>query len=214
MPDHHAKFEFEKYYHIFNRGNNKEYLFKSADNYMYFLQKWKKYILPYSSTLSYCLMPNHFHFLIKINEESNLTKPQRLSKVVHDNNATEGDINILLEEQFRKLFMSYALAYNKQNNRTGAVFQKRFKRIEINSDQYLTRIIQYIHSNPIHHGFENEYAAWRFSSYNAIIGTSETSVNKQAVLTWFGGKDAFVDFHKKQIEITDIKSYVIDSTTE
>ena len=86
MSKHHSKFESEKYYHVYNRGNNKEDLFRSSDNYHYFLQKWKTYISPHTSTLAYCLMPNHFHFLVQIpainDGGTNLTKPLRLGKVV------------------------------------------------------------------------------------------------------------------------------------
>ncbi|MEM9858508.1 MAG: transposase [Bacteroidota bacterium] len=205
MPDYHSNFEYDKYYHIFNRGNNKEDLFKSANNYRYFLQKWKKYISPYSSTLAYCLMPNHFHFLVHIPHYLNLNKPIRLSKGYNDL-----DINEALEEQFRKLFMSYALAFNKQQNRSGSLFQKGFKRIEIDLDEYLTRLIQYIHNNPIHHGFVKNYRDWHYSSYNAIVSSSQTYLDREAVLNWFGGKNALIEFHKEQIEIRSIQSYLIE----
>ncbi len=210
MDHYHAKFEYDKYYHVFNRGNNGEALYRNDDNYLYFLRQRKKYISPYAGTLAWCLMPNHFHFVIWINCDDStaaksLTKPSRLSKVEPTNM-----VNNLLEEQFRKLFMSYALAFNKQQKRKGSLFEKRFKRIEIGADEYLTRVIHYVHNNPIHHGFVDDYTEWRFSSYNSTISSAPTSLNRKAVLNWFGGIEAFKAFHKESKNFKDIKEFLID----
>lgn len=64
--------ETEYFYHIYNRGVNGEIIFKNNDNYTYFLSKVKKYLTPVSDIYAYCLLPNHFHFLIRIKEESEL----------------------------------------------------------------------------------------------------------------------------------------------
>lgn len=215
MPDYHSTFEVDKYYHIYNRGNNKEEIFKSKDNYEFFLEKWYRYIAPFSDTLAYCLMPNHFHFLIQVKSNStlNLTKLQRLGKV-DEVQETQIDVNAILEEQFKRLFMSYALAFNKQQNRSGSLFQKRFKRILVSSNSYLTKIIHYIHHNPIHHSFVKKYHLWRFSSYNALVSSNQTRIARDEVLNWFGGKDVFIEFHKQTLEINELdnnlKAYIFD----
>lgn len=199
MIDYHSPFATEEYYHIYNRGNNKENIFISDDNYSYFLSKWKKYIYPNIDTLAYCLMPNHFHFLIKVKSEDtfntllaehSLTKSQRPSKTEQIN------INELLEKQFQKLFMSYSKAFNKQQNRTGSLFQKRFKRVRVEDDSKITRLIQYIHHNPIHHRFTQNYEEWKYSSYTAMIKNKQTLLNKEEVLNWFDGEEQFHLFHQ------------------
>ena len=58
--------QYGEYYHIYNRGNNSEMLFYNDDNYNYFLELYSKYIEPIAHTFAYCLMPNHFHFVIQI----------------------------------------------------------------------------------------------------------------------------------------------------
>ena len=58
-----------RYYHVFNRGNNHQRVFFSEENYRYFMQLADKYLADYISLLAYCLIENHFHFLIKINDE-------------------------------------------------------------------------------------------------------------------------------------------------
>ena len=139
MKDYHAPLVPGNYYHLCNRGNNTEELFSEDGNYLFFFQKLSKYILPYLKIFAYCLMPNHFHFLTQVRAEAtifkNLTKLPKFSKV-------EIGINRCLEERFQRFFTSYSLAYNKQQNRTGSLFQKRFKRIHINSDRYLIKILE------------------------------------------------------------------------
>jgi len=64
--------DYGQYYHIYNRGNNSEKLFKELDNFYYFLLLYEKYITPIADTLAYCLMINHFHLVIKIKDERNI----------------------------------------------------------------------------------------------------------------------------------------------
>lgn len=74
MDHYHAPFIPGKYYHVLNRGNNRENVFLVDGNYRFFLEKWRKYVLPYLEILAYCLMPNHFHFLIKVKSEEEILK--------------------------------------------------------------------------------------------------------------------------------------------
>ena len=97
--------EQDKVYHIYNRGINSETIFTSDENKRYFLKPYLKYLENKADTFSYCLMDNHFHFVIRIINESEIT--QALSN----------------------LFNAYAKAFNKQNDRTGSLFEKHFKRI-------------------------------------------------------------------------------------
>jgi REP element-mobilizing transposase RayT len=56
------------FYHVYNRGNNKQPIFFERRNYIHFLSLFKKYLSGYADVYAYCLMPNHFHFLIKVKE--------------------------------------------------------------------------------------------------------------------------------------------------
>jgi len=64
------QFENDSLYHIYNQGNNKQQIFFSHENYLYFLRCYKNLVSPYGDTLAYCLMPNHFHFLVYTNKNS------------------------------------------------------------------------------------------------------------------------------------------------
>ena len=187
---YHDPFYPDSFYHIYNRANGSDRLFISEDNYYYFLKKIQKYILPYCDIISYCLIPNHFHLFVKIKEIE-----------------TEG-INIFIEKQFKALFSSYALAFNKMYHRRGNLFQKGFKRIIVEDEKYFTLLIYYIHHNPIHHNLVTDFKSWKFSSYPAIISGKETHIRKDLVLKWFGDKNAFIDFHNKYRSYREIEPFI------
>ena len=136
------------YYHIYNRGIDSYNLFKETDNYEYFLSLYDKYIFPVADTFAWVLMPNHFHFLIRLKEESEVavSTPDRVL------NPVRGETS-LASLQFSKLFNSYAQAFNKRTGRHGSLFQRPFKRKIVENEWYLKQVILYIHNNPVHHGF-------------------------------------------------------------
>ena len=179
-----------KYYHIFNRGNNRELIFRSEENYRYFLQKYRRYVHPHVETYTYCLMPDHFHFLIRV-------KPSR------ENVEPANGILSPWSKAFKDFFISYAKSFNKRYNRTGSLFQYKFKRKEIGKDDYLIRLICYIYANPIAAGLCTRFGDWKFSSYNALAGYSSTELNRSSVLEWFGGRENFVRLHQEFMSLKD-----------
>jgi putative transposase len=171
-----------KMYHIYNRGNNKQEIFFRESNYYYFLRQFSKYLNPFLNVYAYCLMPNHFHLLIRIKED-NVQQ-------------TEKEFIASLQKSFRDFFISYSKAINKDQNRTGALFQQKYKRKEITSDEYYTAAVIYIHNNPTHARLCNHPGEWKFSSYNSIVSTSlKTKICKEEVLKWFGGLECFKQMH-------------------
>lgn len=183
---YHDPFEEDCYYHIYNRSVNNETIFLSERNYTYFLDQWKKYLSRELDVLSYCLLPNHYHFFVKVKENAS---------------------NETLEDLFKRFLSSYSLAFNKENRRKGALFQKRFKRIKVENDDYITSIIHYIHNNPIHHGLTRAYEEWKYSSYNSIVSDKPTLIMKKEVLEWFGSKENFIEFHKQNVVFEKIKEW-------
>jgi len=115
-------------YHIYNRAVGSERLFKTDRNYQYFLSKYDKYISPVADTFCYCLMPNHFHLLLKIKDLSYLSSVLKIENA-HSNNH--------ISQQFSNFFNAYTKAYNKENRRLGSLFMKPFKRKLIKDEKYL-----------------------------------------------------------------------------
>ena len=186
--DYWAKLENNAIYHIYNRAIGRDNLFLTDDHYQFFLKKWKAY-LPYLDVYAFCLMPNHFHFLAKVktlseelrshvNEQQTVKSRQFL--------AEEIPYSEYLEDQFKRLFSSYALAFNKQQNRHGSLFQKGFKRVLVFDDYKLHYLLAYIHHNPIHHFFSATYEGWKYSSWQAYQHFDRPSIlNREEVWGWF-----------------------------
>lgn len=130
-------------------------------------------------------MPNHFHFLISLKNNSEI--------------AIETDVEINVDKGFKNLFISYAKSINKRYHRTGSLFQNSYKKKEINKELYFKNLIQYFHQNPVSASMCKHCSEWKYSSYNAIIGHSKTIVEKQYVLNEFGGKENFVHIHKTPV---------------
>ncbi|MFD1188804.1 transposase [Pontibacter rugosus] len=183
-----APLEPEKYYHIYTRGNNKETLFREPENYLLFLQLYRKYVAPYAETFAYCLLPNHVHFLVRVKDEKAL-KPQWL---------TEDEAKLIsIERQLGHLLNAFAKTINNKYSRIGRLLQHRFGRKEVSSESYFTRLVFYIHFNPQHHGLITSFSGWQHSSYHSILSEGKTSLQREEVLTWFGGREAYRKFHEK-----------------
>jgi REP element-mobilizing transposase RayT len=171
-----ARLEPGNFYHIYNRGNNRENLFIQERNYGYFMKLWGKYITPVADTYAYCLLRNHFHATVRIKEAKDLT-------------------GLLVTQHFSNLFNAYARAVNIAVGRTGALFQRPFGRILIADDDYLRWLIVYIHQNPQKHGFVDDFRSWPYSSYPGLLAPDATRLKRDEVLALFGGRDEFIRFH-------------------
>ncbi len=167
------------YYHIYNRGNNKETIFKEPRNYNHFLLLWRKHVAPVADSFAYSLQPNHFHFLVFIKED------------ILENKISKG---------FSNCFNAYSKSINKGYDRTGSLFQERFGREYVNSEKYFTEIILYIHINSQRHGITNDFSTYPYSSYLSLLSDKPTLLKRKEVIDWFGNKKEFISFHRNNME--------------
>jgi REP element-mobilizing transposase RayT len=189
-----------RYYHIYNRGVNRENLFKEERNYPYFLQKYEKFVSPVADTFAYCLMKNHFHILIRTKSEEDILNYYRNRE---GNNSLEGNYSLpdpskILSNAFGSLFKSYAQSINKAYKRTGNLFELPFRRIEVTTDGYFSTLVNYIHKNPQIHGFVKDFRNYPHSSYSVLNSDKSTRLSRQEVLDWFGGTKGFRTFHEAE----------------
>lgn len=169
-------FETHKIYHLYNRGNDRQIIFFTEHNYWYFLEKIRRMITPYCDILAYCLMPNHFHFLILPNE----TGVESINK----NNSSIG--MQILTRKIGNLLSSYTCAINKQENRVGSLFQQKTKAKdgwEGNFDfqfgsgnDYAYNCFNYIHQNPVKALLVDQPEDWDYSSYQEYLGIRKNSI--------------------------------------
>ncbi len=209
----------DNFYHILNRGNNKNIIFYKKENYDYFLRKYDEYLSDYLTTYAYCLLGNHFHFLVKLNTTKQILQtakklkdiPNRLAKFLEQGKSEKTEIaGLIISNQFRKFFMSYAKAINKQENRTGSLFQKNFERLIIDNIKYLNNVIDYIHKNPVYHNFTNDYKDYPYSSYERIMKPKSSKLPKQVILENFNGKENYIQFHSKNHSFNIIEKYIVE----
>ncbi len=190
--------QFEKgyIYHIYNQGNNKQNIFFNRDNYIFFVKKMRTHILPYADILSWCLMPNHFHLMVLVNNveiKSDIIGGATSSRTPNTNSLNKS-IGILLA--------SYTRAINIQNSTSGSTFRDKTKSECVNctngitpsfvtqngvtkiniidpEKQYPQVCFNYIHQNPVKAGFVKTSINWEFSSAQDYEGIREgTLVNK------------------------------------
>lgn len=200
---YYTEFEEGCFYHIYNRAIGNGKLFNNDDNYKYFLKKFDEYLSGFVNLYAYCLLGNHFHILVEIPpyttilNSSDTFQKNNLSKMKSLQSKTNIKISAhkIISHQFQKFFQSYAMAYNKQQNRVGTLFQTPFKRVLINDDQYFTNMIYYIHANPQKHGIIKDFKNYQWSSYQRILIEKPTKLYKNEVLAWFGGKEAYIQYH-------------------
>src|SRR5204863_10116159 len=102
IEHYHTKFHAGNFYHIYNRAVDKKPLFKNEGNYQFFLRKYDQYLSPVLNTYAYCLLGNHFHLLVCIQED--LTTFEKLSNL---GSVKQKSVHEVVSHQFRKFFQSY-----------------------------------------------------------------------------------------------------------
>ncbi len=173
------KFEKGKYYHLYNRTNNHEPLFQETENHDFLLTKFFQHLSPFISVVAYCLMPTHFHFLIRVETDESLSVSNNIAIVLR----------------------SYTRAINKRYNREGNLFQQNTKAKEITDNQYLITLISYIHQNPIRAKLVSHLDDWTYSSYKILCEDSDDeSVGKSIIKLHFKSADEFKRYSNEIID--------------
>ncbi|MCO6450226.1 MAG: transposase [Caldilineales bacterium] len=160
------------FYHIYNRGANRNSIFRDEENYFYVLGKMKEYARKYEiSILAYCLLPNHYHFLVRQDSEH----PARLLP------------------QF--IYNAYTKAFNKRFERSGTLFEGPFRALQVHTEPYLLNLCRYIHANPVLHGIVDDPGMWQFSNYLEWVGQRKgTLVDRTFVTAYFETDSAYERF--------------------
>lgn len=200
-----AKFLPEVYYHVYNRTNNKELLYRDDEDYLMFLELTRRYLSGWVDIFAYSLLPNHFHFAVKIKsnvalvntcssiEDRELTKVQRLFLI---NAYTDADFHTLITRRFLALFIAYADFFNLKYQRSGNLFYRPFKRVSVDSDGYRQWLVYYIHNNPRKHGVMADYRSYRWSSFPVLLTNAQSNLSRDILYEIFGTKENYVRYHE------------------
>jgi putative transposase len=213
--------EYGKYYHIFNRGNNREDIFKKDEDYQHFLELYAIYINTVADTFAWCLMRNHFHFLVRIlnvNEIGYLDSSMAKSNDLHAKWKTHFPARPAdnfskkptPEHQFQHLFSAYSKWYNKRHSRTGSLLENTFDRKLVNHRKYFRNMIVYIHQNPVKHGFADHLLDYPWTSYLTILSSKATRLKRQAIIDGFSDIETFKNEHQAPQDNSRIEHLIIE----
>lgn len=191
-------------YHLYNRANGNESIFLSDENYRFFMVKFKLYIFPIAEVYCYCLMPNHFHFLLRIKSIKEVETALGADKC-----KTYGHEK-LISKQFSNLFSCYCQAFNKVNRRKGSLFIKNFKRKRVQDDLYFKNLVYYIHHNPLKAKLCKQLDAYPHSSYNSIINQKVDFPLREDLIKIFNDINNFKSFHEDQKGSFDFEKIMED----
>lgn len=203
------------YYHVYNRGVEKRRIYEDAQDYKMFLYYLKIYLSSIDELhseypllrsnivnnnlfgkvdlLAYCLMPNHYHLLLRQTTKDGIAK------------------------LMKQVGTAYSMYYNKRHNRIGHLFQNTYKGVMVTTDEQLLHLSRYIHLNPIARGASLDDFQW--SSYNHYLkkgGPSWIKINH--VLDFFNEQSpalSYENFVEKYVEeLPHLNKLTIDETEE
>ena len=201
MPSKYVVRNFRKnaFYHIFNQGVEKREIFLDEEDYRLFQRYLFTYLRPIEEVLemdpdiplrltskslseelgliAYCLMPNHFHLLVR--------------------QKTENAVPKLLKQ----LTNAYTLHFNERYSRVGSLMQGRYKAVEVADEELLIHLARHIHLNPLAAVIVKTPEAHRWSSYPDYLGLkADIPAEKDKILSYFPSVGAFKGFHEDQAD--------------
>jgi REP element-mobilizing transposase RayT len=185
MPRRDVELVAGKYYHFYNRGNNRGRIFFEQENDFFFLRRLRQHLLPALDVVAYCLMPTHYHLVVQIRI------PEQTSEVLVTSEVAAAGVSTAM----MRFSVSYTKAMNKRYDRVGSLFQGAFQAKRVDSTDYLIRLSRYIHLNPVLAGYTAAPEEWEFSSYPEYLGLRDgTLPMSEVVLAHFASREAYQAF--------------------
>ena len=200
------------YYHIYNRGVNRENIFIEERNYELFLRLYDKHLAPVTELFVYCMLRNHFHMVVRVKSKEEILESGKTLRVspVNTRRAQQSDSvkqekdqsrkslgSQYISDQFSHFFNAYAKTINKAYGRSGSLFQHPFGRVPITSNRQFWNVVAYIHQNPQKHGFVEDFRDWKYSSYGVMLTEKPTVINRNEVMKWFGTTEDYLTLHSQ-----------------
>ena len=182
MPRREIAFEPGEYYHLYNRGVNRERIFVEPENYLFFLRRLREHLMSVLEVVAYCLMPTHYHLLVQVKQTSEVCETSEVSAAM------------------MRLAVSYTKAVNRRYERVGPLFQGAFQARHVERDEYLLQVSRYIHLNPWAAGYVGHAEEWEYSSYPDYLGLRQGILPAPgAVLGQFSSPNAYRQFVEGQV---------------
>ncbi|MGM0587822.1 MAG: transposase [Bacteroidota bacterium] len=192
--------EENSYYHLFNRGNNRRMIFRDKDDYQRFLESMAYYLFPVFEIISYCLMPNHFHLIVRVRSEE---EQRDLFDEWKSNDNSWKPYGLQFEtfkyldpgRQFSHLKNSYTQYFNAKYDKSGSLLESKFQRKTITKSSYLNHAICYVHCNPVRHNMISSAWDYPYSSLIRYVGKKSSILPREEVFERFAGFDGYRRAH-------------------
>lgn len=203
-----AAFYYNANYHLIFKSIDGLLLFNRATDYDLFFHRFKSFTYGLLDVWAYVALQNHTHIIVRVKSVSEVKEyismleqgaATAAMKKLAENNWDEALLDTVAERQINSFMVSYVNTVNNYAQKKGGFFQKPFRRLQIMDDRHLQQAIIYVHANAQKHGISNDFTVWPYSSYHSILKKSPLIVNSDAVLTFFGGVDKFVEIHRLQV---------------
>jgi len=212
MPRRVIPFLPDQYYHFYNRGNNRQAVFFERENYLFFLRRFKRFVVGYVDVIAYCLMPTHYHILVRVKQILQQISEGKTSEVLETSEvSTSKQVSLAMQ----KFGISYVKAINKRFGRVGALFQGQFQGKPVTSYEHLLNLCVYIHANPVKDGLVSLPENWGYSNYLEWMGLREgTLVNHGFIAENFGTSEEYkqkvMDYIETRYLPDDFRKYIQD----
>lgn len=195
-------FSSNSFYHIYNRGADKQIIFRDDADYRYFSNLFSRHLGPKATedkygreykfygdkidAIAFCWMPNHYHLLVFQKDEERT-----------------------IVELMQSVGTAYTMYFNKKYRRRGRLFETHYKSSLIDDDSYFAHISRYIHLNP------QDYKKWPHSSYHDYVSTPKHDwINSEYILNDFQDKQAYqafvADYEAMKKDLDTIKKELAD----
>jgi putative transposase len=182
MP-HRERFVPNCFYHIYNRGNNRDLITFDKYDSVSFFEKLRHRLSPdLVEYHGYVLLPNHYHLLVRVLRETGI------------------------ERAMKAFGISYARRINLRHGHVGHVFQGRYRVRRVGTDSYLLNLSRYIHLNPVLAGLVQSPEDWKYSSYRWFLHPrtmppGSLHVTTDVILAMVGGPECYKLFVEDYLQL-------------
>ena len=199
----------DSFYHIYLGASNRTILFASDDNFLQFLRLYSRLIEPIAETFAYCLLPNHFHFFLRIKTLREQVE-EWYEGEVEEEAALGADSAEFTPLNPDRQFATLLAEHSATIQHLPPLITAPIQRILVSDNALSPHLIRYIHQNPTLHQQTDNFRTYRWSSYRALISRRPTRLAVTQVMEWFHGEEWFDEMHWIPVDETKIGYLILE----
>lgn len=185
----------DSFYHLYNHGIGDELIFRSHDNFQFFISRMKMHLPPVMDVFTYSLLPNHFHLVVRTKPGAVIIREFKNKKGI-EYDREKHRLSDFIMTRLGHCLNSYAKSFNKVNKRMGGVFMANTKRTDLQGERGFMNAVLYAHKNAVHHGFTRKIGEWPYDGYNDLLTNRDTWLMRDEIFQRFGSREEFIRIHE------------------